>query len=157
MNDTEKARLGLPLWKSEPRSTVKDQKKKATEKQRRDSYLLIEKRDGMRCRCCGKLLVRTLELRLDKLEHHHVNGRDVKDAEGTWNLACVCRECHDKRHVTRTLQIKGDANAAIRMKEGKKTWTTKPIKGGIRGCEPDLPGWREFARTGGAMGRPVSP
>ncbi len=115
-------------WEMEPRAVTKDKRKKAVVKQRRDSYIAIEHRDAMLCRCCGKKVVRTLELRLDRLEHHHVNGRDVPDAEGTWNLACVCKECHDERHLKRTLRIAGDADGFLRMKQGDKAWLSKPVR-----------------------------
>jgi hypothetical protein len=115
-------------WELEPRATTKDKTKKAIAKQRKDAYLAVEKRDAMRCRCCGKPLVRTLELRLDKLEHHHVNGRDVADAEGTWNLGCICRECHDERHVTRVLKISGNADGKLRMEKAGRVWFTVPVK-----------------------------
>lgn len=137
MNDREKAEAGLPMFKSEmtPRATVKDRKQKAVKKQRRDVYLLVEKRDGMRCRCCGKIVVRSAELRLDRIEHHHVHGRQIKGAESTWNIAVVCKECHDKRHLTRTLAITGNPDTVLYMEEGGKTWSTpapKPLPLNLR-------------------------
>jgi hypothetical protein len=114
-------------WELEPRATTKDKARKTVKRERNASYIAIEKRDAMRCRCCGKPLVRTLELRLDKLEHHHVNGRDCEDAESTKNLVCVCRECHDERHKTRVLKISGDANQRLRMEKGGRVWFTRPV------------------------------
>ena len=116
-------------WEMEPRAVTKDKRKKATVKQRRDSYIAIEARDNMHCRCCGQKVVRTLELRLDRLEHHHVNGRDVQDAEGTWNLACVCKECHDERHLTRKLKVSGNADKRLRMETAERgVWFSEPIR-----------------------------
>jgi hypothetical protein len=115
-------------WDLEPRATTKDKAKKRIVKQRKDAYLAVEKRDGMRCRCCGKPLVRTLELRLDKLEHHHVNGRDCAEPESAKNICCICRECHDERHVTRVLKITGNADGKLRMEKAGRVWFTLPVK-----------------------------
>jgi len=111
-----------------PLATEKEESRKQTAKDRRIAYVLVEKRDAMLCRCCGKPLVRTLERRLDKLEHHHIDGRDVGDAETTRNIVCVCRECHDERHVTRQLSISGDGDGKLRMQKGARVWFTKPPK-----------------------------
>lgn len=122
--------MGTVKQKSEltPLATEKHVERKATTRQRRDSYLAVERRDAMLCRCCGKPLVRSTERRLDKLEHHHVYGREIKEAEHTWNIACICRECHDKRHVTRVLRITGNADRKLWMQEGDKKWFTLPRK-----------------------------
>jgi heterodisulfide reductase subunit B len=117
-----------PKHQMTPRATVKDKARKQIVKDRKVAYVLVEGRDAMRCRCCGKPLVRSQEMRLDKLEHHHIDGRQVAEAETTANICCICRECHDERHVKRTLKIEGSADGRLRMEQGGRVWTTWPIK-----------------------------
>jgi hypothetical protein len=129
-------------WQMEPRATTKDKVKKATVKRRKDAYLAAEKRDGMRCRCCGKPVVRTLELRLDKLEHHHVQGRDCENPESTENISCICRECHDERHVTRVLKISGNADKRLRMEKAGRVWFTRPVVAQAIAKQGSEKGWK---------------
>lgn len=30
---------------------------------------------------------------------HHIHGREVKDADGEWNIAAICPTCHDEIHL----------------------------------------------------------
>jgi hypothetical protein len=112
-----------PLLKPKPRVLERDAKRKAKETQRRETYRVVEQRDQMTCRCCQKRVRKTMELRMDLLEHHHVNGRDVADAEGSWNVCLLCRGCHDERHVTRTLHISGNADGLLTFERGDERWT----------------------------------
>ena len=87
---------------------------------RRAVYQAVEARDGMCCRACGRKVVKGGGLRLDALEHHHIHqGRKV---ESTNAIMCACRECHDARHVTRTLHIEGNADATLTFEQDGRKW-----------------------------------
>ena len=42
------------------------------------------------CDVCGKVRL---------LVEHHIQGREVDDANGRWNLSWVCPNCHDELHA----------------------------------------------------------
>ena len=91
-------------------------------KQRLAAYRLAEFRDGMRCRACARKLVRTMTVQPNKLEHHHINGRQVANAEETKNIVCLCLNCHQDRHVRRTLHISGNADGTLVFARAGHTW-----------------------------------
>lgn len=91
-------------------------------KSRREAYRIVEIRDAMQCRACGRRVVRTSELRPDALEHHHIRGRGGKNAETTGNLILLCRECHELRHLKRELSISGNADQQLTFEYRGRTW-----------------------------------
>lgn len=100
--------------------------RKATEKARRDAYKAVEVRDQMTCRVCGRKVRKIATLHPDRLEHHHIDGRDVIDAESTKNICCVCKFCHDLRHLKRTLKIEGNANKTLICEYAGRIWYSTP-------------------------------
>jgi 5-methylcytosine-specific restriction endonuclease McrA len=69
-------------------------------------------RDGGKCRLCGIVVKRTLELVPNRAEVHHLRGRNVAPAD-RYNVSAallLCRRCHDQaqRHLV-TLPEKPDA------------------------------------------------
>jgi len=108
--------------KPPPRAREKAAKTAATERQRRETYRLVELRDGMKCRACARRVVKTTILSLARLEHHHVRGRGRKDSESTANLVCLCKGCHDDRHVTRSLSVTGNADSTLTFEQDGRVW-----------------------------------
>jgi hypothetical protein len=109
-----------PMGTATPRAELKTRrdtqtaKERKTEKDRREAYRLVDIRDGRKCRACGSK---------QDLEHHHIRGRQVKDAETTGNICLLCGDCHDLRHVKRTLVITGNANQLLTFELGGKVWS----------------------------------
>jgi hypothetical protein len=60
----------------------------------------VDARDGGRCRCCKRFVVRTLTLCPERAEHHHLAGRTVRGLRCDPRAVCLlCAECHQR--VTR--------------------------------------------------------
>jgi 5-methylcytosine-specific restriction endonuclease McrA len=107
---------------SSTRLTDRTAEKRAEDKHWHDVCRAVDARDGMRCRACGRKVVRTLARQVDRLEHHHVIPRSLGGQDEAKNVANICLECHDDRHVTRTLEIRGNANSKLTFKQNGKTW-----------------------------------
>jgi hypothetical protein len=108
-----------------PRSTVKAKKDAETLATRKRVYKAVELRDRMCCRACGRKLVKSGGLRLDALQHHHIHeGRKV---ESTAAIVCLCRRCHDQRHVSRVLHISGNADGVLTFSRDGLTWWARSV------------------------------
>jgi len=73
----------------------------------------VNVRDNYTCRSCGRRCVQTLTVQDDRLEHHHVIPKSKGGPDTTANVCILCLQCHDERHVKRTLHISGDANGEL--------------------------------------------
>lgn len=93
-----------------------------TERKRLAAYRLAEFRDGMRCRACGRKVVKTLSVVPNRCEHHHIAGRQVKDSEETRNIVILCLQHHEERHIKRTLHISGNADSTLTFTRGSEVW-----------------------------------
>jgi len=113
--------IGFPKTR-ETRLESKQRKGAALESARREAYRIVELRDGYRCRACARGVVRTAELRANRLEHHHVMGRGSILYEATANICVLCKACHDERHVTRRLSIHGNADGTLRFEKDDHVW-----------------------------------
>lgn len=96
-------------------------KRKATRTHKDAVYADVDKRDGMVCRCCGRRLVRTLELKPNRLERHHVIPLSQMGETETWNMVVLSQKCHEK--VTRhQMTVVGNADEALVFTADGKTW-----------------------------------
>lgn len=112
------------FFKSErsTRAEGRSARAKAIETAQKAAYRLVDARDGLICRVCGRRVKKTLTLAVDRLEHHHVNGRGRIEDEAPENICVVCKGCHDDRHVKRTLHLSGNANKRLRCEQDGKVW-----------------------------------
>lgn len=96
-------------------------------------------RDEGRCRVCGQLIYRNAMNLLERADPHHITMASKGRVDASWNIAWLCRGCHDLAHVKRTLRIDGDADVALtiwsRDDEGK--WFVLKQETGIREYERD--------------------
>ena len=104
------------------RHDAKLTKARKTQRDRLNAYWLVDVRDKGLCRACGKMTVSKSPDRSKRREHHHIRGRQVKDAETTANILTLCADCHDMRHVKRTLIITGNANQLVTFELDGKVW-----------------------------------
>lgn len=108
-----------PMGSATPRAAMTTRhdkqtaKERKTEKDRKAAYRLVDIRDQRRCRACDAKGI---------LEHHHLRGRQVKDAETTGNILLLCKPCHDLRHIKRTLVITGNADQLLTFEHDGRTW-----------------------------------
>lgn len=58
----------------------------------------VDKRDGMKCRCCKQRMVVTIELDTKRSEHHHIVKRRKEKGllVDQRNVLRVCLRCHQK-------------------------------------------------------------
>lgn len=89
------ARKG-PLPKQKSRLEVKAEAKPLTRVDEQAFRSEVIKRDGMRCRMCGKNVVKTLARVPERLEIHHIHGR-TGDLRFDSRAALVLdAKCHEK-------------------------------------------------------------
>lgn len=88
--------IGFP--KPQPRIVDKHQARRDAEKAASEFRLAVQKRDGMKCRVCGRKVIRTLELRPERSEVHHLRGRNVapEDRYNVDQAIQTCAMCHAK-------------------------------------------------------------
>lgn len=82
----------------------------------------VDTRDRLQCRACKRKLIKTLTARPDRLERHHVIPLSLGGENAKRNIALLCLQCHTARHVTRTLNISGNADKLLRFEQGGKVW-----------------------------------
>lgn len=68
------------LQKGPTRVEAKAAKDKGADKAAEEFRAAVWKRDGGKCRCCGRTVVKSLELRPDRGEVHHVSPRSKEKA-----------------------------------------------------------------------------
>ena len=90
-------RRATPKGAEPSRLQVKEAKRKDESKDEARWRAEVWKRDGGKCRWCGREVVKSLELRADRGECHHVSGRVVKAIR--WdrrNGLLACATCHER-------------------------------------------------------------
>lgn len=75
--------------KGTPRVIEKRAIKLAKERQAKESRAFVRKRDGGKCRCCGKR----------GGEVHHLRYRSQGGDNDPSNLALLCKRCHEDIHA----------------------------------------------------------
>ena len=96
---------GLLFAKPEPSILRKAAIQREQEKARRACYARVTRRDGKRCRVCGK----------PGAEHHHVLPRSLGGRDTDTNLVLLCPLCHRYRHDG-LLRLLGDANGRLTVR-----------------------------------------
>lgn len=94
-----------PQPKGTPRVLTRQWLEAEKQKARRAAYAAVTKRDGGRCRVCGKR----------GAEHHHVLPRSLGGRDVTSNLALICggpNGCHALRHAG-LIRITGNADRRL--------------------------------------------
>lgn len=112
--------MGLERSGMISRLDAKMARNRKTVTDRRAAYRLVDLRDEGKCRACKCLTF--LRMGLDQREHHHIHGRQIRNAEQTSNIVTLCRRCHDLRHVKRTLVIVGNADQTLTFELDGKVW-----------------------------------
>lgn len=75
--------------KGTPRVLVKRQAKLDAERQLKQARAFVKKRDGGKCRCCGKAGAQV----------HHLVYRSAGGEHDPDNLALLCQRCHEDIHA----------------------------------------------------------
>lgn len=97
---------GLAFPKPTPRCLSRPIEAKERERNRRNAYARVTRRDGGKCRICGKK---------GQLEKHHVLPRSLGGKDEPSNLILICggpEGCHAKRHAG-LLRIDGNADKRL--------------------------------------------
>jgi hypothetical protein len=114
--------MGLERAAMTSRHDAKTAKARKKVQDRRNAYWLVDMRDKGCCRACGKVTMSAHPDRTKRREHHHIKGRQIRQAETTSNICLLCCDCHDLRHVKRTLIITGNADGLLTFELDGKTW-----------------------------------
>jgi len=109
------------IWKGPSRVEIKAAKDKSTDKAWEQCKAVVWKRDQGKCRCCGRVVVKSLELRPDRGETHHITRRAKAKALLTdpRNCLLVCLlPCHEGL-THHELAIIGTAKQTFKGEDGK--------------------------------------
>ena len=82
----------------------------------------VDARDGLICRVCRRRLTITVRVVANRRERHHIIPKSLQGPDESWNVANVCLDCHQARHVTRTLHNSGNADKRLRCERDGKVW-----------------------------------
>ena len=99
---------GMLFEKPESRTAEKAARLARKERERREAYRLVERRDGYRCRSCG-------ERWTSGEGHHHLKFRSGGGADTTANLLLLCQRCHADVHAYRLTLVGTNANRSLRF------------------------------------------
>lgn len=73
---------------------------------------LVDRRDGGRCRVCGRKCVTKAIDPDERAERHHLKFVSQGGADATDNVLTICkRDCHAAIHTLGTMKLTGDADA----------------------------------------------
>jgi len=108
----------------QPRARERDRQDRAADKAWLALCRYVDDRDLMRCRCCSRKVTRTIRVQGNRLERHHVRPRSHGGKDTRENVALLCKNCHDERHVTRELHITGNAEGILTFEKDGKVWTS---------------------------------
>lgn len=88
--------IGFPKPKS--RIMDKHEKRKAAEKAAADFRLAVWRRDDSKCRICSRRVIRSIELRPERGEVHHLQTRGAHPDKklSVKNGVLLCAVCHQK-------------------------------------------------------------
>ena len=111
-----------PLTKPQPRFYAREAQRVKDDAARKAVYRAVSLRDGYSCRACGVRLRQTPSAVPERLEHHHIQPRSLGGKDTTANLLLLCLACHTDRHVTRDLEISGDADGLVLFRQGVRAW-----------------------------------
>jgi 5-methylcytosine-specific restriction endonuclease McrA len=76
-------------------------------------YKAVDARDKRECRACGRKSDPNAVGLLARGHRHHLQYRSAGGPTESWNLVTLCASCHSAEHVTRTLEIDGNADDAL--------------------------------------------
>jgi hypothetical protein len=87
-----------PCPKPEPRLTVRVAEIRKADRAWVQCCRIVDQRDGYKCRCCLRRVVKTLSLCTERLEHHHLEARSLMPAltNDPRNVITMCKSCHLK-------------------------------------------------------------
>lgn len=94
--EVQAARAGQPVPKGRSRLEVREAADKLTVVDDRAFRLAVCKRDGYRCRVCGRKTVITLKAVATRCEVHHLHGRRGHFRFEDKHAVCTCLKCHKR-------------------------------------------------------------
>lgn len=97
--------------KPTPRALEKLRRRAEETKQIKQCYQIVQVRDGLRCRVCGRRCWPGALAMLERAEHHHLIYRSRGGKHEPRNVLLVCKAiCHDLIHLQGTLHLSGNAD-----------------------------------------------
>lgn len=100
----------------QPRLVDKTAKRKAVDANWRKVCRAVDARDKGECRACLCRTLPTLAAVPNRREHHHIIPRSRGGKDTTANVCILCLDCHTDVHVTRSLEISGNADKLLRLR-----------------------------------------
>lgn len=105
---------GFAIPKPPTRFSEKKQRRAGEAAHYREVCAATTQRDGSCCRVCKKWCNPRAISMLEKLHHHHIIPTSLGGLDETWNLMCLCADCHDDEHGAR-IQLSGNADERDEM------------------------------------------
>lgn len=107
-----------PQPKLKDGQTIRDkraEKRAVEDKHWRDVCRIVDRRDGQECRVCERRCSTTALDMLLRAERDHIIPRSLMGPDESWNLATLCKACHDDKHKRGTLRLSGHADERNEM------------------------------------------
>jgi 5-methylcytosine-specific restriction endonuclease McrA len=108
-----------------PRLIDKETARKEAERKWLSVCREVDARDKYRCLCCERKVKRTLSVRADRIERHHVIPKSLSGPSEPWNVITLCLACHSARHVTGVLSIGHSMDGRIIFQADGEPWTVQ--------------------------------
>lgn len=121
-------RLGKPISKGKTRLEIKIEAKPLTKVDEKDFKAEVWKRDGKRCRCCLRKVIKSIERVPNRGEVNHIHGRTGDLRFEVRSAILMCLQCHERftgRVNKHRLQI--IASKTFTIRQGTFTDATYPV------------------------------
>src|SRR4051812_4955127 len=94
--DVDAERRRVPNWKPQTRLQDRITERALTLVDDKQFKLEVWKRDGYRCRCCGRDVIRTIARVPERGEIHHMHGRGGDLRFESRAAVLLCATCHER-------------------------------------------------------------
>lgn len=128
MAEVEAMRRGKPIEKGKTRLEIKVEKTPLTKIDEKDFKAEVWKRDGKRCRCCLRKVIKSIERIPNRGEVNHIHGRTGDLRFEVRAAILMCLTCHERftgRVNKHRLQI--IASKTFTIRQGTFTDATFPV------------------------------
>lgn len=127
--DVAAARVGQPIDKGKTRLELKVEARPLTKVDEKTFKADVWKRDGKRCRCCGRKVIKCLDRVPERGEVNHIHGRAGDLRFEVRAAILMCLKCHERftgRVNAHRLQI--IASQTFTIRQGTFTDATFPVQ-----------------------------
>lgn len=106
---------GGSFWKTTPKAIDKEAEAKKAAKAKREVDKEVDRRDGKKCRCCGRKGNPNATTTLGKIHRAHIVDASKGGPYSAENLCSLCWICHAFEHAKKLFFAVHDANKPMKF------------------------------------------